>query len=672
MKLALLWATSVWLIWAQAVSAQDLPIDAGVLEAIAAETSGEAAKRNLDQITLHHRMRAGSEFRAASEHIVEQLHRYGLANARIIEYPADGKTMYGTQKSRLAWEVAAAELWEVDEDGTRTRRLADWSSVPLSLAQDSVSGQAQTTLVDIGAGTSETDYAGKEIKGRLVLTESQPEAVVELAVGKYGAAGIVSYAPNQRSAWWKEDDSLVRWGHLPSFPAADQESFGFMISLGEARRLQQRMANGESIHLDAQVSASRETGVYSLVEAFIPGADPAVADEQIVFTCHLDHPRPGANDNASGCVSILEVARTLQRLIERESLNAPRRGIRFVFPAEIEGSLIYLNADPALASRIKANIHMDMVGGNANTKAVYRIATGPYSLPSFTADLGRAIGEFVNRHTLEYTGSGTPATFALVAAEGDKTPLQAEIEGLSMGSDHQVYNAGSWRIPGLYLHDWPDRYIHTNKDTAANIDPTKLKRSAFIGAVAAYYLADLDAEDVPALLSLVEQGTLLRAAELVAARRGKSAVAAAAITRVHWQHEAGILASINDFAPLSTEAVAQAQQFLAGLQQQLGGAEPAPEPRGELAIVYARNMDVRGTMDAFGYSYLDDKLGAEARAALPLQYEQAYEALNLVDGKRSVAEISEWLLGAFGESDAQDVLTYLQALESIGVVYSEQ
>jgi len=37
------------------------------------------------------------------------------------------------------------------------------------------------------------------------------------------------------------------------------------------------------------------------------------------------------------------------------------------------------------------------------------------------------------------------------------------------------------------LNDWPDRYIHTNFDTAANIDPTKLKRAAFIGAASGYF-----------------------------------------------------------------------------------------------------------------------------------------------------------------------------------------
>ena len=38
---------------------------------------------------------------------------------------------------------------------------------------------------------------------------SQPEVVAERAVVELGAAGIISYAPNQKSAWWKEDDRLV-------------------------------------------------------------------------------------------------------------------------------------------------------------------------------------------------------------------------------------------------------------------------------------------------------------------------------------------------------------------------------------------------------------------------------------------------------------------------------
>ena len=236
-----------------------------VLRQIAEETSGEAAKRNLDTITLQHRMRASSQFDEATQHILRTLEHYGLDEVELLQYPADGKTMFGTQKSRPVWNVRFAELWELTEvngEMVRGRRLGDWDSVPLTLAQDSLSGEATTTLVDIGAGTAAEDYAGKSVKGKLVLTSSQPEVVVERAVGELGAAGIVSYAPNQKSAWWKEDDRLVRWGHLDSFPKT--KSFGFMISLGEARKFQQRLTDGEQILLHAKVDASHESGKYSL------------------------------------------------------------------------------------------------------------------------------------------------------------------------------------------------------------------------------------------------------------------------------------------------------------------------------------------------------------------------------------------------------------------------
>ena len=49
--------------------------------------------------------------------------------------------------------------------------------MPITLAQDSESGSVTAELVDIGPGTAESDYAGKDIAGKLVLTSSQPEDV---------------------------------------------------------------------------------------------------------------------------------------------------------------------------------------------------------------------------------------------------------------------------------------------------------------------------------------------------------------------------------------------------------------------------------------------------------------------------------------------------------------
>ena len=46
----------------------------------------------------------------------------------------------------------------------------------------------------------------------------------------------------------------------------------------------------------------------------------------------------------------------------------------------------------------------------------------------------------------------------------------------------------------------------------------------------------------------------------------------------------------------------------------------------------------------------------------------AYEALNFVDGKRTVSDIRDWLVAELGTVSLEDVAEYLRALESIDVI----
>jgi hypothetical protein len=320
---------------------------------------------------------------------------------------------------------------------------------------------------------------------------------------------------------------------------------------------------------------------------------------------------------------------------------------------------------------------MDMVGGGPVTKAVFRISGGPISVPSFIADLGHEIGHFMNEQT-EAFASGNTVDFPLNAPEGGKEPLMALMEGLDMGSDHDVFFEGSWAIPGLYLHDWPDRYIHTNYDLAANIDPTKLKRAAFIGAVSAWFLANMSDDEVPAVLSLLERNALARTAALLERRDQLSAIDSVAATDVHFTVERRKVHSVEPFANLSEEAHGEAMQYLAELAKlvavpQIAGVAGA----GRNQTVYERNPDVMGPMSAFGYSYLQDKLSVVEFSELKLRRhtglwgssgQYVYETLNFVDGNRTVSDIRDWLTAELGPVPLEVVEEYLAALESIDVI----
>jgi len=666
---------------------------------LANELSGETAKRNLEGIARFHRQRGSRGFHEAAELVAERLRAYGLSDVAILEFPVDGKVFYGTQRSRPAWDAEVGQLtegadlascqgWRETVDKAHAEGkvgvlivclhvLANFEAEPIVLAEDSESANVETELVDVGEGTKESDYPGKDVKGKIVLVSAQPGAVQDLAVGKFGAVGIVSYAQNQKTAWWGEDENLIRWGHLETFSA--NKTFAFMVSLKTARAMKERLAHGEKIRLHAVVKAGQHAGNYEIVTATIPGADAKLKDEEIAFSCHLDHQRPGANDNASGCVTILEVARTLQQLITEGKLARPARTIRFIFPPEIEGTLALLNAKPEFAKRIKAVVHMDMVGGGPETKAVFHVTRGPMSLPSFVHDVAWAFAEWVNEESYKFAATGK-AEYPMVAPEGGKEPLRAEYSAYTMGSDHDVYQDSSFGIPAIYLNDWPDRYIHTNFDTAANIDPTKLKRTAFIGAASGYYLAGMTDKALPAIFGLLQLRTLRTAEEV----RKKSAqietpCEGGEIERFERDQVRPLVESVTRLAPdvqgIRWPAIGRIGANIANNGQ--GMCLKTILLMGDLGKRYKRTGTVKGPLAVFGYDYFVEHVKA-AGIATPklLSYdglwgageEYAYEVLNFADGKRNAQEIRDAVSVEYGPVPLEMVAEYLRVLEKIGVV----
>lgn len=640
-------------------SAQTFPIlDKPTVSAFANELSGDMAKRNLDFITTQHRMRGSRQYRAAVDFIITQLKSYGVDTVTLEQLPADGKIFYGTQRSRPAWDADFAELWQLKPDGGKwvpDKKLADWDAVPLSLAQDSETGEAEADLIDVAAGTSEKDYAGKDVKGKYVLVSAQPGAAAELALA-HGAVGLVSYAQNQPTAWSGDNSDQIRWGHLDTF--AEHKTHAFMISLRQARFFQAELAKGQEVRLHGTVKAAQHPGTYDIVNARIIGADPSLKQEEIVYTCHLDHPRPGANDNASGCVTILEIARTMAKLIRENKVPRPARTLHFIWSMEVEGSMAVLNSHPEWAkNNVKANIHLDMVGGGPATHAVFHITRGPMSLPSFINDVAESIGEWVNDQTYKFASTGE-SEFPLIARDGTKDPLRADFATFTMGSDHEVYADSSWSIPTIYLNDWPDWNIHTNFDTAAMIDPTKLKRAAFIAGASGWVLATANRTQGEQLSKLVYARNLVRLSEVVKRRRS--------------------VAPNENLVPelASDDSIARFMDIHVTPPLVLQHSESSAT--GAAALIFRRKPEPKGPITSlFGYNYLQDHLGKEQYSGLKLlsyqslwgaEDEYAYECLNFADGKRNVQEIRNALSAEYGPVPIEYVLQYLRALESIGVV----
>jgi hypothetical protein len=102
----------------------------------------------------------------------------------------------------------------------------------------------------------------------------------------------------------------------------------------------------------------------------IPGRDSKMKDQVILLTAHMDHigvQKPvngdsiynGADDDASGCVAVLELARAL---VEKE----PKRTIVIAFFGSEEtggqGNQFFLEHPPVPLKNIVANLEFEMIG----------------------------------------------------------------------------------------------------------------------------------------------------------------------------------------------------------------------------------------------------------------------------------------------------------------------
>ena len=110
------------------------------------------------------------------------------------------------------------------------------------------------------------------------------------------------------------------------------------------------------------------------VVALLPGTDPLLKEEYIVLHAHLDHlgvnsrgqVMNGADDDASGCAVVLEVAEAL-------ALKPTKRSFLFVlFTGEEKGTLgseWFVNNLPVPQEKIVLSAAVDMIGRKSSQKA---------------------------------------------------------------------------------------------------------------------------------------------------------------------------------------------------------------------------------------------------------------------------------------------------------------
>ena len=195
------------------------------------------------------------------------------------------------------------------------------------------------------------------------------------------------------------------------------------------------------VPLKATASVTLSQAIRSLdsqnVVAKITGSDPALKDEYVIYTAHWDHLgivapdatgdtiANGASDNASGCATVLEIARAIKSLPV-----APKRTMVFLAVTAEEqgllGSEYYARFPLYRLDRTLANINIDGMNLWGKTSDITVIGLGASDLDDYLAAAAKEQGRTL-------------------------IPDPESEKGFYYRSDH--FNLAKVGVPALYVDD---------------------------------------------------------------------------------------------------------------------------------------------------------------------------------------------------------------------------
>jgi hypothetical protein len=380
-------------------------------------------------------------------------------------------------------ESAAMELFPADEKG-ETRRLEYFKDFLPLLYSGSGDVTAEVVFVGFGITAPEMgrdDYAGIDVAGKVVMAvRGAPKDGRDWRAYDSHRARTANARAHGAAGYLFAESAVANPNGAPiaDLPMADVSGeignailASSKLTLEELNAVLEKggvasFATGRKVHLTVKAGPSYESEGANVV-GVVPGSDPRLAGEYVVVGGHLDHcgdwPAllPGADDNASGSATVLEIARATARLRPR-----PARSLVFVlFGGEEEGLLgskFFVAHPPQGLKRCVGVFNLDMEG--------------------------------VGRGAWVAGGKNFPELFGLLEKARDRLePGLKLIAGRSEGearSDHGPFQAAG--IPAVSLFGASESHhgTHTPEDSIWFVAPANMQAVGRIVFDAAVYAAD--------------------------------------------------------------------------------------------------------------------------------------------------------------------------------------
>ncbi|RPI65652.1 MAG: M20/M25/M40 family metallo-hydrolase [Ignavibacteriales bacterium] len=355
------------------------------------------------------------------------------------------------------------------------------------------------------------DYADLDIKGKIVvIADDEPYSKdtsyfagenkskysrdsykISLAVSS-GAAGIIQIPSDYYLSNW---DRVTLFSKGESVSITGKEQKKFLKLLFNESSLEELLKNEKysyaeiknllydkkplpvfEINKEIEINVILNLGVkksFNIV-GIIEGNDSLKNHEYLAIGAHYDHlgvrdgeVYNGADDNGSGTVALLEVARAFAKT------NLNERSVLFVFHGAEEKGLIgseYFTDTFEDIKDITAHINMDMVG-REHIDTICSVGSGNIS-PFF-----KEVIEQVNRETVNFVFNY-------------KFDDPSDRLRIYYRSDH--YNYAKHNIPIVFFYDFMKEDYHKGSDEVDKINFEKIKKTAVLVYSIALRTANLD------------------------------------------------------------------------------------------------------------------------------------------------------------------------------------
>jgi hypothetical protein len=470
-------------------------------------------------------------FNATVDRLQARLRQSGFADRNTGAGAAGGPRTWVEEYGRAGgWDYAVGTLTLLGGGAGNDEVLLSREQQRVALCINSFStpaGGIEAAIVDVGQG-AEADFANVDVKGAVVLGDGSIGRLWQAAVVRRGAIGVISPsmaeyvrpgstaadAAKPRSEW-----DVLQWGSIPYDEA--RKAFGFKATPKAAARIRGRLKSGPG-RVRVEISSSFTPGPYRTVAAEIPGA--ARPDERIILVAHIQE--PGANDNSSGCATLVELARAINEAVRSGKLPKPDRTLTFLWGEEMGVSRQWIADHPAEAKQVRYMFSLDMTGEDP-------IKTGgPFlieKMPDPSAVWSRPSDPHTEWGGGQYQADALKGTLlndvflAICQRHARGTSWVVQTNPYEGGSDHSVFLRQG--TPAVLAWHFPDWFYHTSLDRPDKTSPAEMKHSGVSVAATALFLASATDADARAVVALVESAAAGRLA-LEAKQGGQLVVAA--------------------------------------------------------------------------------------------------------------------------------------------------